>query len=670
MRQKFCGLAPRLFSTVPVALALSLLGGAAGANPPVAKKAAPKPVAPLAATKGEVPLPTPADDAAALLASAPKASDFPNAAKDTLLDLSDITVHADGSARIWTRQAIKIFNKRGRDENAEIKIPYVSGFETVRLLRARTIKPDGTVIEVKSSEVRDSQPSDYDDSHIVSFSMPAVDDDCIIDYEYVTEQKRSQMPGQFWTHWYFQSGVDPVQLTRLTITAPKTLTLSQQIKNTTVQAKTVNLPDGTIRYTWQDRNVRPLEPEPMMPDSNRFAPILTVSTIPTWQTVADWYSGLARDRMEPDETVKNLVREVTAGKTTPEEKAKAIFYYVEEKTRYVAIELGTSAYQPRPAASVCANKYGDCKDMATLLVAMLREAGVKAYPVLLYAGSQEVKSDLLPTPLAFDHAICLAEIDNKKYWLDATAQFCAWGQIPSADRGAQGFVMRDGKGVFETIPVGTPDDNRTDQTLKLTLKPDGSATGTLTFTGTGDVDMSLRNAFLYLPPDKLRPYMEAIAENFGVNPRVTNIHLSTYQDKDTPVTATIDVTFPSWANDSDDVLIFRARPDQSKGSSSSPFREDMRRLPIAQSQSSLTVSTVEVTLPSGSSLVSVPRPVDLKSDLGSFTRTVARDGNKLTIQVRGAAYRADVPAFRYDEIRHYYDAYQKALDRFIVVKKP
>ena len=612
------------------------------------------------------------------MTTAPNAADFPDAAKATLLDLSDIVVRADGSAKTWVRESEKIFNTRGRDEESEIKIPYNSTYETVTILRARTIKPDGTIFPVNLSEVRDSTVNEdagapmYTDARQKSFSMPAVDSDCIIDYEYIIDQKESQIPGGFWTQWYFQSGLDPVKFSRLNITLPKTMTLQQKLLNTSVKAVMTSLPDGkNVRYTWQDHDVIPLQPEPMMPSAEQVLPSLHVSTVPSWQAIADWYADLAKDRATPDKHIKDLVANLTAGKTTPEEKAKAIYYYVEEKTRYVSIDFGKSAFQPHHASLVCSNQYGDCKDMANLLTGMLKEAGVKAsYTVLLSANSKEKKAETLPSPGAFDHAICLTEINGKQYWLDATAQVCPWGQVPGGDRGAQVFVIRDGgRGEWVTIPDGTPDDNRTDQTVKLNLKADGSAAGTVTLAGTGDVDMSLRAALQYLPPDKLRPYLESIAQNIGTDPRVTNVKLSDFHDLDKPVQITMDVTFPAWANDSDEVLIFKARPEQSKGATSSPFREDTRRLPIEQTSAARSLSLLEVTLPSGYDILSLPKDKDIHSELGRFSRKVQRDGDTLKIETMGENFHAHVPAYHYSDVRDYYRDYLRAFDQWVIVKK-
>lgn len=611
------------------------------------------------------------EEAKLLMSTAPSASDYPNAAAAFLLDLENIEVRPDGSSRKVIRATKKIFNKRGRDDEAEVKVGYNSHYQTLTVVRARTIKPDGTIVEVKPEDIRTSRPSDYDDYEVLAFSMPAVEDGSIIDYEYVIDEKESMMPGQFWSSWYFQGGFDPVMLTRLSVTVPKGMKLNEQIINSAVKPKVTESKDGkAMVYTWEDNNVAPLELEPMMPSPETVLPTLFISTVPSWQKIADWYYTMAKDRTIADESVKKTAREVTKGKNTAIDKAKAIFYYVQGKTRYVAIELGKSAYQPRSAPSILTNQYGDCKDMTTLLVSMLREVGITAHPVLLEAGSKETKKDKLPSPGAFNHAICLAEIGGEKFWLDATAELCPWGVIPSADRGCDALVIRDGVGTFETIPYGTPEDNKTEQKARLKLNPDGSATGSVTLTGTGDLDIALRGVLRDLPVTKMRPYAEGtLAAGIAPDPRVSDVRTSDFRDMEAPTFISYDVTFPSWAQASGDLLIFKARPDQASGAKSSPFREDIRQLPIKQDDIAVGASRLELELPEGYEVLSIPQNVDIKSDLGRFTRTVEKDGNKLIIVTRGENYRAEVPASRYDEVRKYYRDYLKASDDSVILKK-
>lgn len=639
----------------------------AGNAEPPAKGTTPSKTLPTATL---APAPGSANEVKQLIESAPQAAQYPNAGSATLLDLMDVTVRPDGSTRSVVRQTKKIFNKRGRDEEAEIKIGYNASYETIKILRARTIKPDGTILTVRPEEIRDSRPSDYDDVAVKAFSMPAVDEDCIIDYEYEKIEKEALMPGNFWQPWYFQGGFEPVMKTRLSITVPKSLSVKEQIRNSSVKPVVTNMPGGNVRYVWEDKNVAPLELEPMMPDVDKVLPRLYLSSVPNWQSVAAWYYDLAKDRMVADPLVKARTRQVTQGKVSPEDKARAIFYDVQSRTRYVAISLGKSAFQPRPASSVITNQFGDCKDMTTLLVAMLREAGITAYPVLLKADSKDKRSEELPSPGAFDHALCLAEIGGKQFWLDATAELCPWGAVPQADRGCEVLVVKDGgKGEWQTIPWGTPDDNRSLRVVKLELQPDGSAKGFVTITGSGDTDISLRQVLRDLPEGKRRPYAEQILQTIGANAKVSNVTVSDWRDMETPSTITMEATFPAWANLSGDMLLFRARPDQTTGSSSSPFREDARRLPVQQNAIASGEARLEVKLPPNFTVLSAPKTTEVKSDLGRYVRQVKQDGDNLTITVRGDNFRAQVPSASYPAVRKYYDDYLRAADEWVIVKK-
>ncbi|MCX6366616.1 MAG: DUF3857 domain-containing protein [Armatimonadetes bacterium] len=607
----------------------------------------------------------------ALLASAPQASEFPNAAKATLLDLADITVRPDGSAKIVTRQAIKILNQRGREQEAEIKIPYNGSYETVKLIRARTLRPNGVVVEVKPTEVRSGAASEgYDDAKVLSFSMPAVEPGCLIEYEYVTEQKTSPLPGHFWFQWYFQGGFDPVQHTRLRITVPSTLKLARKLRNSAIEPTIRTAPDSkSVVYTWEQKNVAPLNIEPLMPPAERQLPKLTVSTVPSWQSVADWYTKLARAASQGDPTVTAMAQELTKNCRTEEEKARAIFYYVQDKTRYVAIELGISAYQPRPASRTLTVQYGDCKDMATLLVALLRAAGITAHPVLLQAGEPFPQQVELPSPHAFNHAICQAQVGGKTYWLDATAQVCRFGDIPQADRGVEVLVIKDGKAVFETVPEASPAEALNLQQASVVLDSEGAAMGTVQLSGTGDYELSLRANLVVKSNDERKKYAEALLGSIGVNPRIESLQLTDISNRDTPLSISSKTRFANWATVSGDLLLFKARPDQASPAFASPFVEDNRLYPIYQSEPRLMRANLEVTIPEGYSYLYIPKPISGESALGSFSRTVQQEGRKLTISIEVQDRRATVPATEYPALRQYIDRYLRMYGELVIARK-
>ncbi|MFM7321415.1 MAG: DUF3857 domain-containing transglutaminase family protein [Armatimonadota bacterium] len=614
-------------------------------------------------------MPRPEDDAKALARKAPAAARWPNAQKATLLDLADIVVRPDGTARTVTRQAIKVFTALGREQESEVRIPYNGAFETVRLIRARTIRPDGSVLEVKPADVRRGSAGEYDDARSLSISMPGVQPGCIIDYEYVTDQRASQMPGAFWTQWYFQGGTDPVLYTRLRITSPKSLPLRRRIRNTQVEPTERTSADGkSIVRTWEQRNVAAFEIEPMMPDAEGLLPKLTVSTVADWRDVGTWYARLAQGRAAATPAIRALAGRLVAGKRSPEDKARAIFRHVQEKTRYVAIELGISAYQPRPAERTIRNEYGDCKDMATLLVALLRAAGVPAWPVLLEAGSDGSPSQELPSPSAFNHAICLAEVDGRKVWLDATAQVCPWGVVPGADRGCEVLVIRDDGAVWDRIPEGHPADEDVSVDARLKLAADGSARGTVVVEATGDTAMGLRLAHRMATRDRLKPLVESLLSTMGSNPRILSTKLPSATDLDSPMRIEAEVELPTYAALSGNLLLLKARPDQAAGSVGSPLDNRERVHPVHQGQSRRQTGRLRLSLPEGCTVLSQPGPVALEGPIGSFLRTVEVANGSIDLRVVNEDRKGTVPASQSGAVRSYLSGFLKAFSETIVLK--
>jgi len=572
--------------------------------------------------------------AAVLLKSAPVAAAFPDASAITLRDESVAKLNADGTSVDVTHETFKIFNQRGHDK-AELSIPFNAANEKITGLHARTIKPDGTVLTASGGDIHQTAPFSefamYDDAKNIGISMPGVEDGVIIDYVYTRTTTKAYLPGQYSEQWTFRDGVDPVKVSKMTLSAPVAMKIQTLPRNTTGMTTTQTLSkDGAQKiYVWKMENLGPLVPEPMMPPASTFIPTVEMSTIPSWQTIAHWYQGLASGQMSVSPEIKDTVKTLTAGKTSDTEKAKAIYYWVEGRTRYVALELGLSAFQPHPAAEVCRNRYGDCKDMATLLVTMLHEAGIKtAWPVLLGAGRVEPVHDKLAAPFFFNHAIVRADIDGKPYWFDSTAEMCPFGQIPGGDRGVDAFVVRDGAGTFETIPTGTPLDNRQTTITLVDLHPDGSADCQTTIHMDGDNGLGARVSFRGLQDAQVKPGFQNMVSHISPNATLSNYTLSPLADRDQPVVFDLKFHAPLWAVKTGHLLILNGQD-----MTGAPYDRADRTFPIYQSQTAQAEDDQVITLPSGYTLEDKPDEIHEKTALGDFDQTVTLDGNKLTVKL-------------------------------------
>ena len=566
----------------------------------------------------------------ALAKSAPTASAFPDASAITLRDESVVTLNADGTSTDITHETFKIFNQRGHDKG-EVSIPFNASNEKITNLHARTILPGGSVLTAQTGDIHQSAPfSDfamYDDAKVISVSMPGIEDGAIVDYVYTRHTIKPYLPGQFSSLWSFRDGVDPVVMSKMTLYAPASVKISTLPHNAASMTATRKASaDGKkITYTWKMAGLPPLVPEPMMPPANSLIPWVEISTIPSWQNISRWYQGLAAGQMTVSPEIKETVKTLTAGKTTDTEKARAIYYWVEGRTRYVALELGQSAFQPHAAAAVCRNRYGDCKDMATLLVTMLHEAGIKtAWPVLLGADSQQPVGTYLAAPTFFNHAIVRADIDGKPYWLDSTAQMCPFGDIPGGDRGVNALVVRNGVGTFETIPLGDPADNSQTTRTTVDLHADGSADCVTKITLNGDAGLGARISFRGLQAAQVQPGFQNMVSGFSPNATLTGYTLSDLSDRDQPVVFTLKYHAPLWATHTSHLLILTG-----KDMTAAPYDRTDRVFPIYESKTGGATDDTIITLPPGYALEDKPEDIHENTPIGNVLATMTVDGNTL-----------------------------------------
>ena len=571
---------------------------------------------------------------AALMRTAPTSAQFPDSGAITLRDESVIHLNADGSNTNITHRTIKIFNQRGRNR-AEITIAYNAATQRISDIHARTIKADGTVLTAGDGDIHVSAPYSsfamYDDAKVTGISMPGVEDGVIIDYVYTLTTFKSYLPNEYSVNWNFRDGADPVLLSRMTLTAPANVQLQTQAHNADGMTVTQTLSDNRHEktYVWQMGNLATLLPEPAMPPSSTFLPWLQISTVPSWQVISRWYQGLASSQMGVSPEIRDTVKTLIAGKTTETDKARAIYYWVEGQTRYVALELGLSAFQPHPAADVARNRYGDCKDMATLLVTMLHEAGIKSvWPVLLGAGRTEPVHSNLAAPLFFNHAIVRADIDGKPYWLDSTAAMCSFGQIPGADRGVDAFVVRDGVGTFETIPLGASEENRETTVTTVDLHADGSADCVTTVGLVGDGALAARLAFRGVQPAQARPVFQSMVNRFSPDAVLTTYGVSRLEDRDQPVKFLLKYHAPLWATKTGHLLIVSG-----KDMSAAPYDRSSRAFPLYQNKLASAVQQIAVTLPSGYTVDDKPDDIHEQTAIGDVDQTVTVDHGTLNMNL-------------------------------------
>src|SRR5205823_3536953 len=124
----------------------------------------------------------------------------------------------------------------------------------------------------------------------------------------------------------------------------------------------------------------------------------------SWHDVGAWGWQLSSTQRQASPEIQQKAHQLTEGKTGTIEKIRALGAFVQHDVRYVAIEIGIGGYQPHPAPQTFSNRYGDCKDKATLLATMLREVGINSYLVLAQT-NRGVVVPSFPSAMSFNHMI-------------------------------------------------------------------------------------------------------------------------------------------------------------------------------------------------------------------------------------------------------------------------
>jgi hypothetical protein len=333
---------------------------------------------------------------------------FPNCNEVTVDEKILEVYHADGTAESQDETFIKVLTGKGRRDNAVISRSFLMPYFTVRVRRLEVIKPDGEVVPVNvaanSKESIDSSQMEeniYDpNSRVLQVNVPGLEIGDIVHTVMRTIVERPIIPNEFADDFLFE-GQGYIRHISCEIRGPASVPLRhvelRDKVDDTVTATTRLGRDGMKVYHWEVNEVPRTYAEPAMPPYEMVSQRLLVSTLSTWAAVSRWYWKLSQPHLDATSSaMRQTVAALTDGATTDTDKIKALFYYVSKNIRYMGVtpEKDRPGFEPHDVSLTFAKKYGVCRDKAALLVAMLRMAGLKAYPVLINVGNrldQEVR---------------------------------------------------------------------------------------------------------------------------------------------------------------------------------------------------------------------------------------------------------------------------------------
>ncbi len=587
--------------------------------------------------------------------------DAPAVGRDrrTLVDMQVTTVFPNGLASRYHQIVFQPLTDSAAAQGREYAFGFEADSETVQLRGARVYRKNGQIDE--AAETGDG-PADnpqiamYTSQRVFYVHFPRLYPGDVVELLYRVEDvaQRNAFADYFGEVVYMQ-GQEPVAHSEYVLITPKSRALHFNDPKIPGVTKTVEEKDDKRIYRYVAKNLAPVDPEPLQPPFASTLGHVHVSTYKSWDDMGKWYWGLVKDQFVADDEVRRRVAEVTKGLTTDDQKVRAIYDYVVQKTRYVALEFGIHGFKPYRCAQIFARGFGDCKDKATLIVTMLKEAGIPATIVILRTGMRgDFESE--PASLApFDHAI--AYVPSMDLYLDGTAEFTGSRELPSMDRGALGLRIHEGKPQLVHLPEPPPEASVSSRKVETTVGADGSAQLDWKGDVTGVHASSWRGRYHSLSTQKKRVQEDLGNEFPGLE--LADVKSNDLENIEEAVSIRAKGKISQLAKRDGESMTVAVGPREHmvrEYATLSQRKQDIRIFSLTTDESDNLVK-----LPANAKVTSQPRAVKGDSPYGSYQVEVDVKGTEVHVKTRVSLKKSRVSAAEYGLFRAFCEEVDRAL---------
>ena len=597
------------------------------------------------------------------------------------------TVNSDGKTVTTHTYAVRVLSREGRREAVAVE-PYLMSASKVREVKGWLIRPDGTTKTYGKDQIID-QISDTDDVYnevrlkIIDGSSEA-EVGAVFGYQFTVEE----MPLFYQDVWLFQTDL-PVLQSRYSLNLPAGWQATSVTFNRANLEPVVN---GTS-YVWELRNLSPIADEPSSPSVPNIVPRIAVSYAPAtatanfrvfkdWAEVSRWNTELSSSAVIVDDAIAAKARDLTVNAKTELEKIKAIGSFV-QNLQYISIDIGIgkgNGYRPRSSTLVLQRGYGDCKDKANLMRALLKSLKIEAYPVIIYSGDPNYVRAEWASPRQFNHCIIAVKVGDETksptvitdptlgrlLIFDATDSYTPIGDLPDYLQNSLALIIAGNDGKLVRMPLTPPEDNRLDRQTTLTLDASGAIKGTIRERSIGQAAVYERRANRALAPAEYNQRIEGWLVR-GVS--TASVGKVSPVDKQSAGSFDLDVEFnaPQYGQlMQGKLLVFK--PAVVSRLNSLWLTDAKRTHPVILESNAFT-ETATFTLPDGFTVDEMPDAVKLETPFGKYASSYEVKDGKL-IYIRSLTLNSSTVAVdKYASVQNFFSQVRTAEQSPVVLIK-
>ncbi|HEX5171799.1 MAG TPA: DUF3857 domain-containing protein [Cyclobacteriaceae bacterium] len=575
-------------------------------------------------------------------------------------------INSINNATTYHHIVITILNSGAK--NYSDKVVGYDKFSSIKAFKGTAYDADGNVIKrLKQSEIYDQSSYDgssmFSDNRLKRADLAQGSYPYTVEYEYEVEEKKLYFLPEF--HLYYDDEIS-IQKSRFVIIYPPAL--KPRYKLFKIQEPEMKRFDGKEELEWTFENVRPEKFEKMGPDFSEVIPNIQAAPgdfefdgyrgkMDTWDNFGKWITSLNNGRDELPEATKQKIKALTENAKTNEEKAKVLYEYLQSKTRYVGIQLGIGGFQPFKASVVDDKGYGDCKALSNYMVAMLKEAGIKAYYTLILAGEDESDLDVDFPSSQFNHAVVSVPNGKDTLWLECTSQTKPFGYMGTftGDRKAL-LITENGGKIVNTIHYPAEVNNRL-RSADVYIDTNGDATAKI-----GSVYSGLKYEFDnldFILNDQYDNQKKWILENTGIPSfDVVGFAFANNKAKIPSAEVKLDLKLRRLASVSGKRLFIT--PNLMSRSSFIPEKTEQRKTDIVFKWGSVSYDTIRYHIPENIYPEFLPEPVKIASRFGEYEVSFKVEQGNVVYVRKLKVNEGRFPPSSYQELSEFYRSINKA----------
>lgn len=592
------------------------------------------------------------------------------------LDQTDIVIASQRSMNIKTLRVVTVFNEKGND----VINAYEHYDKKTSVKSIEAVVYDSFGKEIKKIKRRDFiDQSTVDGSTLFSDSRILYAKYTPISYPFtvVFSSEKETSNTAFMPRWYpLDSYYTSVEKSIFTITFPNNL----GFKKKETQLSVFNIKktsDTDTQLSYMATNILPQKPEDYSPPFIKLYPRVVMSleyfnlegvdgNARNWQEYGKWFSDkiLAGTTILPEET-KVKIKGLVGDEKDPIKKAKIVYQYVQEKSRYVSIQVGIGGFKPMLATDVDRLGYGDCKALSNYTRALLDAVNVESYYTELYGDRDLIDIDEDFFSIEGNHVILCVPDQDKYVFLECTSQDDPFGYQANFTDNRKVIVIKPNGGEIIRTKVYEPKNNTQLSTGNYSLDENGFFSGKINIISQGS-QYGRKQQIEKIQPDEKEKYYKSYWGNIN-NIKLGKIAFS--NDKENiRFSEDVELSATEYGAVSGNKMMFTV--DAFNQNTENVKRIRNRKNPFLIQRGYLDTDEIEINLPAGYSIEFLPQNFELKGKFGEYkTEIIKKENNKLLYKRSMFVNKGKYSNKEYDEYRLFMEQISRNDNAKIILNK-